>query len=341
MLNILVTGAGGGVGQGIIKSLKMIKDIPMNIIAADMSELAAGNFFADKAVLLPSSISDEYSPELIQVFKKNKVDFYFPGTDIELKYCSEKKQLFKDQYGVNTVVSSLGTVEIADDKFKTAYFLKENNFSFPETIYANEADPKKIKFPIILKPAKGYRSIGVFKIENEEELSHHDLKKKNLILQELIGTEEEEYTCTIVKANGKLSPVLALKRILRSGDTYRATPVQSKIIESYIHSIAERLEIDGGCNFQLRLDESGNPKVFEINSRFSGTTPFCAQLGFNPVEYYLKTSLGESYTPQIDYNSQILRYWSEIVVEKNSVKKLKQDKLITKPNFKYFDISKT
>ena len=37
MLNILVTGAGGGVGQGIIKSLKMIKDMQMNIIAADMT----------------------------------------------------------------------------------------------------------------------------------------------------------------------------------------------------------------------------------------------------------------------------------------------------------------
>ena len=45
MLNILVTGAGGGVGQGIIKSLKMIEDISINIITADMSELAAGHFF--------------------------------------------------------------------------------------------------------------------------------------------------------------------------------------------------------------------------------------------------------------------------------------------------------
>ena len=117
MLNILVTGAGGGVGQGIIKSLKMIQDIPMNIIAADMSELAAGNFFADKAVLLPNSISDEYSSELIQVFKKNKVDFYFPGTDIELKYCSKEKQYFQDQFKVHTVVSSLDT--------KWRYFIPE------------------------------------------------------------------------------------------------------------------------------------------------------------------------------------------------------------------------
>ena len=69
MLNILVTGAGGGVGQGIIKSLKMIKGMPMNIIAADMSELAAGAFIADKAVLLPNAKSDEYSSELIVVLK--------------------------------------------------------------------------------------------------------------------------------------------------------------------------------------------------------------------------------------------------------------------------------
>jgi len=339
MLNILVTGAGGGVGQGIIKSLKMIQDIQMNIIAADMSELAAGNFFADKAVLLPHSMTDEYSSELIQIFKQNKVDFYFPGTDIELKFCSKEKQYFQDQFKVHTVVSSLDTVEIADDKFKTANFLKKNDFSFPETIYANVANPKKIKFPIILKPSRGYRSIGVFKINNIDELNQHNLKKKDLILQELIGTEEEEYTCTIVQAKGKLSPVLALKRILRSGDTYRATPAKSKLIENYVHSIAKKLEIDGGCNFQLRVDKSGDPKVFEINSRFSGTTPFCAQLGFNPVEYYLKTFLGKSYTPQIDYDSQILRYWSEMVVKKNSLEKLRKDKSITEPVFKHFDVS--
>ena len=42
MINVLVTGAGGGVGQGVIKSLKIIKGLDIRIIAADMSELAAG-----------------------------------------------------------------------------------------------------------------------------------------------------------------------------------------------------------------------------------------------------------------------------------------------------------
>ena len=39
-MNVLVTGAGGGVGQGVIKSLKMIKDMDIKIVAADMGELA-------------------------------------------------------------------------------------------------------------------------------------------------------------------------------------------------------------------------------------------------------------------------------------------------------------
>ena len=77
------------------------------------------------------------------------------------------------------------------------------------------------------------------------------------------------------------------------------------------------MDIDGGCNFQLLLDENGEPKIFEINSRFSGTTPFCAQIGFNPAEFYLKGYMGIKTKIDIDYNSIILRYWAEVVVEKD------------------------
>ena len=82
---------------------------------------------------------------------------------------------------------------------------------------------------------------------------------------------------------------------------------------------------DRGCNFQLRLGINGEPKIFEINSRFSGTTPFCAQIGFNPVEFYLKKSAGLESVINIDYDSIVLRYWSEVVIKKNSLKRLSDD----------------
>jgi len=179
-----------------------------------------------------------------------------------------------------------------------------------------------IYYPAIVKPSVGCGSIGVYKVNNLDELTPHLEDTKDIVIQECVGNEDTEYTCTVVKIGNELSPVLALKRILRSGDTYRAEPVKSEKIERYVLDVASKLEIDGGCNFQLRLDKHGEPKIFEINSRFSGTTPFCAQIGFNPVEFYLKRSAGLESVVNIDYNSIVLRYWSEVVVKKSLLNKL-------------------
>ena len=156
----------------------------------------------------------------------------------------------------------------------------------------------------------------------------HFEKNEDTIIQECIGSQNTEYTCTIVKIEDELSPVLALKRTLRYGDTYKAEPIKSKKIEQYVSNVASKLEIDGGCNFQLRIDNHGEPKIFEINSRFSGTTPFCAQIGFNPVEFYLKRRAGIKSDFNIDYNSIILRYWSEVVVKKKFLNELSESRNI-------------
>jgi carbamoyl-phosphate synthase large subunit len=112
---------------------------------------------------------------------------------------------------------------------------------------------------------------------------------------------------------------------LRAGDTYRAFPVKSDILENYVRDIAIKLGIVGSCNFQLRVTESGVPKLFEINSRFSGTTPFCSYLGFNPVEFCLKAKLGITYKSEIDYEKVVLRHWAEVIVDKDSLISVQKD----------------
>jgi len=327
-MNVLVTGAGGGVGQGVIKSLKMIKDMDIKIIAADMSELAAGLYSADVAYLIDKCDSDEYLKSLSKIFKKESIDFYIPGTDVELTFCAINKQLIMDEFNVYTIISSKEVIDISDNKYKTSSFLKGHGLNYPKTDYLKDIDIKSIVYPAIVKPSVGCGSIGVYKVNNLDELMPYLEDSNNIVIQEYVGNEDTEYTCTVVKIGNELSPVLVLKRILRSGDTYRAEPVESKKIEQYVLDVASKLEIDGGCNFQLRLDAHGEPKIFEINSRFSGTTPFCAQIGFNPVEFYLKRSVGLEGVIDIDYNSIILRYWSEVVVKKSLLSKLSASRTI-------------
>lgn len=340
MVSVLVTGAGGGVGQGIIKSLKMIDGLDVKIIAADMSELATGLYAADHACLVERCTSPAYMESLQRVFDRYSVDFYFPGTDVELLFCAENKARIRDEFGVETVISSPGTIEIADDKLKTASFLQNEKFAHPKTFRLSDYVTGELDFPVIVKPAVGCRSIGVYKVDSEEAIQPHLENPEGLVIQECVGNDDQEYTCTVVKVENELSPVLVLQRSLRSGDTYRANPIKSELIENYVQQVAARLDIDGGCNFQLRLDDSGNPKIFEINSRFSGTTPFCSQLGFNPVEYYLKKKLGQTPNVDIDYDAYVLRYWSEVVVSKSQLSELAENKDIAPKlsrQFRLFD----
>lgn len=325
MINVLVTGAGGGVGQGVIKSLKMIKDIDIKVVAADMSETATGLYAADIAYLVDRCDSDKYLETLSKIFQNESIDFYIPGTDVELEFCAINKHLIMDKFNVHTIISSKEVIEICDNKYKTSSFLKDHGFNYPKTAYLKDVDIESLEYPAIVKPAVGCRSIGVYKVDNLDELLPHLENTEDIIIQECVGNEDNEYTCTVVKIGDRMSPVLALKRVLRSGDTYRAEPVQSEKIEKYVLDVASKLEIDGGCNFQLRLDINGEPKIFEINSRFSGTTPFCAQIGFNPVEFYLKKSAGLKIIVDIDYDSIVLRHWSEVVVKKSTLKKLSED----------------
>ena len=148
------------------------------------------------------------------------------------------------------------------------------------------------------------------------------------MIQELISDKNNEYTCTVVKVKHRISEVIIFKRILRSGDTYKAQPIRSNTISDYVSKVANKLNFDGPCNFQLRVDYNNIPKIFEINCRFSGTTPFCSQIGFNPVEYYLKKTLKKEYNYKIKYSVYILRYWSEVLIKNDTLKNIEKEKSI-------------
>ena len=70
-------------------------------------------------------------------------------------------------------------------------------------------------------------------------------------------------------------------------------------------------------NFQFRLYGS-KIKVFEINSRFSGTTPLRAHAGFNEVEMCLRRILYNEPISQPEVkNIKIVRHWSETIIEES------------------------
>ncbi len=323
MINVLVTGAGGGVGQGIIKSLKLINDLKISIITADMSELAAGLYGGDYSYIVPAANHPNYFDRIKEICINENISFYFPGTDVELIQCANNYESLKNSLGVTTFVSPFNVIEIADDKYKTIKFLEENGFNFPKTFLPHQIDLESLEFPLIIKPKVGYRSIGVHLVKNIQEALSAINSLKDPIIQEYI--DGPEYTCTIAIFGDNQSEVLCLQRDLRAGDTFKAFPFKSEKIENYVRDIALKIGIQGSCNFQLRTNSVGEPYLFEINSRFSGTTPFCSYLGFNPVEFCLKSALNLQYSSEIDYEKIVLRHWTEVLVSKQNINDLRNN----------------
>ena len=324
MISVLVTGVGGGVGEGIIKCLRSIDDLDIRIVTADMSTKAAGLYCGDLAVLVTAASAPDYVDRIIHICRQESIDYYIPGTDVELVVCASNAERIHEASGTEVIVSPLSAIEIADDKYETFRFLKDNGLARPATYLPADIEPEELAYPLVVKPRIGCRSIGVEVVNDAAALQERLALRDDLMIQELVGTAQDEYTCTVVKVGESISDPVILRRELRSGDTYRVVPVENQAIADYLRTVVEKLGTRGSCNFQLRLD-GDTPKLFEINCRFSGTSPFCAKLGMNPAEYYLKARLGIPYTPRMRFDLVVFRAWSEIYVEAEQLETLERD----------------
>lgn len=324
MPTVLVTGVGGGVGQSIIKSLH---GSPYKVVGVDAETLGTGLYAVSKGYRAPYASDPSYLPRLLEICELENCELIFPGLDAELPALAREAGKFR-QAGVIPVVSAPEIIAIADDKLATCRFLSERGFRAPLTMAAGE-NLDRMSFPLVLKPRRGgARSKGVFVVLDERELAFRlsGLDLNNYVAQQFI--EGDEYTCGSINFDGSCYGTIVMRRVLRDGDTYKAFVDESPAIKQCVKSVAEALKPFGACNFQLRLD-NGEPCIFEINARHSGTTHSRTLAGFNEprmvADFLLQGRIPEYEIKEI----AILRYWNELIVENRRIATLVQTGVIS------------
>ena len=61
-----------------------------------------------------------------------------------------------------------------------------------------DKDYDRFSTPFIIKPRRGYGSKGVVKISTEQEfVQYRDRIGKDLMMQEFVGSDKEEYTVSV------------------------------------------------------------------------------------------------------------------------------------------------
>jgi carbamoyl-phosphate synthase large subunit len=346
-LNILITASGSAIGQGIIKSIKG-SSLNCYIVTTDSQPYAAGLYRGGAAYLIPLAKSPNYIDEIIKICNKENILGICIGTDYELIKISENKERIEKETNAKVIVSPPEIIKIANDKWLTYKFLKENNLPYIPSALCSDVETlvEEEGFPVIVKPRIGDSSKNTFIVNSKKELNEKlellldstDInpylnEKIEPIIQKCIGKEQEEYTSTTVVFDKKCYGVISMRREMKyGGHTTKALIEDFSKINKTIEKVAETLNPFGPCNFQSRLIND-TPYIFEINCRFSGTIAACSQVGFNTVEACIKKVILNEELTNLKYKKGVvLRYFNEVLISQECINEMIKKRYLLNPD---------
>ncbi|MGM9928067.1 MAG: ATP-grasp domain-containing protein [Bacillus sp. (in: firmicutes)] len=336
-MNILITGSGSLYGVAVIQSLLKSK-LNVRLVAIDTHPYAFGLHLAHYSYIVPPAKEEQqYLNTILEILKKEKIQAIFIASSQELSFYSNYKTLIESETGAKVFTNSQKVLSICNDKWNTINFLKEQGFSYPQTIrYPEDKEQiqsflKEVDFPIIVKPRHGKGSEDVHVIQSFHTLFQVLSAKKDMIIQQYIPADQEEYTVGICSGtDGHVLSSIALKRHLQDGITMMATSDDYEHISDYCKQVASVLKPYGPCNFQLRLWK-GKAYIFEINPRFSSTTGMRTLLGVNEPEILLQTELLQKPIPKLKIlKSSVIRHYTDYLVPTEQILKLEKENFSTK-----------
>lgn len=328
MIRVLVTGAGALLGQGILKALRR-SALDLELVAADPNPLSAGLYWANRGYVIPLVDQVDFLERFSQLLKLERPDVVLIGTDVELPVLASHRETLERDFGTRILVSPRRVVDIANDKYETFRFLAEKGLNPPLSALADDATSlrrlvDRVGYPLVVKPRVGARSVGVGVVDSDQALAAAIAGRRDLVVQEMAGSSDEEFTSSALVFDGIAEASIVMRRDLRDGNTYRAYVQPYPELNRFVRRAAEALGAVGPINLQFRTDASGNPRIFEINARFSGATPLRAIVGFNEVELCLRRLLfQEPIRTGPIMPGTILRHLSETFVSEADISRLR------------------
>lgn len=293
-------------GNGLVHAANSVETYAMKI--------------ADKSILTPLIYDNNYIEFLLEYCLKNSIKAVISLFDIDLPVLAKNKKKFADN-GITVIVSDLEFIQICNDKWLTYNFLIKNGFNTPasfltieEVLMAIRND--SINYPLIIKPRWGMGSIGIFQVDNQEELEilykktqksidesylkyeSQQAPEKSIIIQEKMAGDE--YGLDIFNnLNGEFLACVAKKKLaMRAGETDIAEIVENKKLFEIGKKISQLSKHIGNLDVDCFWVDN-EFYILEMNCRFGGQYPFSHLAGVNFPKALIKMLLHEKIDNQI------------------------------------------
>ena len=318
MKTILVSGASGVVGYGILRSLRK-SGKSLRLVGTTVYDDSVAQGFCDIFEQAPPTREAGYLEWLSKIISTHQVDLIIPGIEADMFRWIESVSALERGGSVKAMLNEPRLVLLCRDKW--TFFETLSHSGLPcviETTLESDFDALVSRFglPFLLKPRIGFGSKGIVQVDSRATFLEHRAQIGTVLMaQPILGTENEEFTTSaFCDGKGGFYAHMTLKRKLSSdGFTDRAEVVQVEDIAETVLELCALFRPIGPTNFQFRRHQ-GTLKLLEINPRVSSATSIRTAFGYNEcamaVEYYL-----EGKTPQqpVIRPGRAVRYTEDLI----------------------------
>ena len=269
---------------------------------------------ADFSFISPKIYDEAYISTLLGYCKKASINALLSLFDVDLLMLAKHRSDFAE-IGVKVLLADQNSILICNDKWKTFQCLEELGIATPKTYLtlndAREAiSSSELSYPVIVKPRWGMASIGVYTVDNEDEMKvlykrsarkafESHLKYEStftpdtaVIIQEKLGGTEHGID-VLNDLEGNYVATWAKKKIaMRAGETDFGEIVSPEPFEGIARILSEKIRHEALLSVDCFVN-GVDILVTELNCRISGHYPLSHLAGVDLPRQIIKWLSGE------------------------------------------------
>ena len=294
MRRVLVSGASGIVGYGVLRSLQQMERNCF-LVGTSIYDDSVAPAFCDVFVRAPATNAPEYLDWLLDTLRRHRIDMLIPGIEIDMYHWVKH---LPDICSSNALplLNVPELIALCKDKWKFYLRLKAARVACAiESSLENDFTTLASRFglPFMLKPRQGFGSQGIVRVTSEEIfLKHRENIGIVLMAQPIVGNDEEEFTTSAFcdGQGGYFAGMTLRRKLSRNGFTEKAEVADMEEFSPVITELCQLFRPLGPTNFQFRRCPDGT-KLLEINPRISSSTSIRTAFGYNEsamaLDYFL------------------------------------------------------
>lgn len=170
--SVLVTGAGGGGSNNLIRSLRR-SELTLRIVGSNLNQYELGKSEAGTNYILPEATEPNYISKLAETVEQENVDLVIPNSEREVLRISEERE----QVPARLFLPSERIIKLANDKYRLGRLLEDRGFPVAESYRLRDYKEIEELFQKVvgsngrvwLRPRTGSGSTGANWVESAEE----------------------------------------------------------------------------------------------------------------------------------------------------------------------------